>query len=111
MIRHALLATLGVIVAIPAFALMGPGESTRRVAFFAVGLVILLFTLRELVGLLVLTTSHGWDYAYDKPDLTVVDRTVVELVGVLQGAAPADSDDEQASLVHVVPLDRGRDGE
>jgi hypothetical protein len=107
MIRHAVLAVVGVIVAIPAFAMMGPGESDRRVAFFVVGLVILLLTLRELVGLLVLMTSYGWDYAYDMPGLTIIDRSVADVATALQRAPTATHDSEQGQLVHVMPIDEG----
>ncbi len=105
MIRHAVLAVVGVMVAIPAFALMGPGESNRRVAFFVLGLVILLLTLRELVGLLILVTSHGWDYAYDMPELTIIDRGVADVATALQRAPSATHDSDQGQLVHVVPID------
>ena len=108
MIRHAVLAVIGVMVAIPAFALMGPGESNRRVAFFFLGLFILLFTLRELVGLLVLMTSDGWDYAYDMPALTIIDRGVADVATALQRAPTATHDSERGQLVHVVPIDEGR---
>ena len=107
MIRHAVLAVVGVIVAIPAFAMMGPGESDRRVAFFVVGLVILLLTLRELVGLLVLMTSHGWDYAYDMPGLTIIDRSVADVATALQRAPAVAQHGAQAQLVHVMPINEG----
>ena len=105
MIRHAVLAVLGVMIAIPAFALMGPGESDRRVVFFVVGLVILLFTLRELVGLLILVTSHGWDYAYDMPKLTIIDRSVADVATAIQRAPTAPHDTEHGHRVHVIPID------
>jgi len=108
MIRHAVLAVVGTVVAIPAFALMGPGESDRRVAFFGVGLVIILLTLRELVGLLILVTSHGWDYAYDMPELTIIDRGVADVATALQRPPTATHDSDQGQLVHVVPIDEGR---
>ena len=103
LIRHSLLAFLGCLLAIPAFAMMGPGTSTRRVAFFAVGLVVLLLTLREMVGVLMIVFSQGWDYGYDLPRLTSVDRFVVSAATRL-GHASVEPDVPDNPSVHVVSL-------
>jgi hypothetical protein len=103
LIRHSILAILGCLVAIPAFAMMGPGTSTRRVAFFMVGLVVLLLTLRELVGVLMIVFSQGWDSGYDVPRLTVIDRVTVSVASTVGHASVAPTDAE-AGAVHVVPL-------
>lgn len=104
LIRHALLAVLGVLFTVPAFALMGPGASTRRVVFFVVGLAVLLVALREMVGLLMIALSHGWDYGYDTPEVTFVDRAVAGFVGVV-GRVPLPADTSGEAAVHVVSLD------
>lgn len=103
LIRHAVLALLGCLFAIPAFAMMGPGTSTRRVAFFVVGLIVLLVTLRELVGVLMIVFSQGWDSGYDVPRLTRIDRLVVSVVSRLS-RAPLDTHGNDEAAVHVVPL-------
>lgn len=104
LIRHTLLAVAGFALAIPAFALMGPGTSTRRVVFFLVGLIVLLVTLRELVGVGLLVFSDGWDYGYDRPHTTRIDRIVAGFAGAI-GHAPFPDEPDAEPAVHVVPLD------
>lgn len=103
-VRHAILAVAGFAFALPAFALMGPDASTRRVAFFGVGLIVLFLALREAVGLLLLVFSDGWDYGYDRPSTTLVDRVVAGFAGAL-GHAPFPDEPINEPAVHVVPLD------
>ncbi len=107
MIRHAVLALAGVLVVIPTFALAGPGTSNGRVAWFAVGLVVLMLTIRELVGLVMLLLSHGWDYAYDRPRLSRLDKVISALaIAVTRAPKAAHSDRDAKSPVQVV----GHDG-
>jgi hypothetical protein len=80
MIRHAVLALTGVLVVIPAFAIVAPGNANGKVVWFGIGLVVLLLTLRELVGLVMLLLSQGWDYAYDRPKLSRLDTAIADMV-------------------------------
>ena len=102
LIRHAVVAALAALVAIPAFALMGPGESTRRVAFFAVGLVLVFVAMRELVGMVVIVFSDGWDYAYDMPRVTWIDAVVADVASALLAAPLMGAAEDKELAVHVV---------
>ncbi len=103
MIRHAVLALAGVLVVIPTFAFVAPGTSNGRIAWFVIGLIVLLMTLRELVGLVMLLLSHGWDYAYDRPRLSWLDTAIGDFVSALAHApGVADGDGGDDSPVHVV---------
>ena len=102
LIRHAAVAALAALATIPAFALMGPGESTRRVAFFAVGLVLVLVAMRELVGVVVIVFSDGWDYGYDLPRVTWIDAMVADVVSALMAAPQMAVAEEEEPAVHVV---------
>lgn len=106
MIRHAVLALVGVLVVIPTFAIMAPGNANGRVVWFAIGLVVLLLTLRELVGLVMLLLSHGWDYAYDRPRLSRLDKAIADMVIALTHfPRPSIRDGDSQPSVHVVTRD------
>ena len=106
MIRHAVLALAGVLVVTPTFAIVAPGNANGRVVWFVIGLVVLLLTLRELVGLVMLLLSHGWDYAYDRPRLSRLDTAIADMVIALTHSprATVRAGDAQ-SPVHVVTRD------
>jgi hypothetical protein len=106
LVRHAMLSIVGALLVIPAFALMGPGTSTRRVVFFVVGLLVLLLALRELVGLGMLALSDGWDYRYDAPELSWTDRMVGDFVGAIS-RAPLGAEAPEVPAVKVVAIDPG----
>lgn len=114
MIRHGILAIAGVLTMVVTFAFMGLGPSTSRGVGFVVGLVAVFLTLRELVGLIVLLTSHGWDYAYDKPKLSMLDRAIGDVATAI-AAAPeiATENGDREPRVHVVDVDdaKGRGGD
>lgn len=107
LLRHLVLTVSAFFSMIPVFALMGPGASTRRVVFFAIGLVLLFVAMRELVGMVTILSSGGWDHGYDIPRLTVVDRLVVgciDAVGASTRRTPSVADAVDAP-VRVVPYD------
>jgi hypothetical protein len=105
-IRHAVLALAGVLVVIPTFAIVAPGNANGRVVWFVIGLVVLLLTLRELVGLVMLLFSHGWDYAYDRPRLSRLDTAIADMVIALaHSPVRAGRDGEGPQPVHVVTRD------
>ena len=103
--RHAVLSVVGAMLVIPAFALMGPGTSTRRVVFFVIGLFVLLLALRELVGLIMVVLSDGWDYRYDAPQLTLIDRWIGDFAAAVGRAPFGDDPTGDPDVIHIVPID------
>jgi hypothetical protein len=106
LVRHIVLAFVLFTIAVPAFAMMGPGTSTRRVAFFVVGLGVLLLALREVVDLLMLVFSTGWDYAYDMPQVSRLDAAVADIAtAIVRAPGAVDFDDSGPPRVHIVELE------
>ncbi len=106
MIRHAVLAAAGIIVVVPAYVLLVPEAATPRIGWFVLGLAIVLVTLREIVELTMLLISDGWDYAYDTPRLTWLDRAVADVVSAVAGAPRLARDDGHGEdSVHVVGIE------
>jgi hypothetical protein len=110
MLRHGTLAAVGVAVVIPAFVMLTPGQSTARVGWFVVGLAVLLLTLREVIALVMLLISDGWDYAYDAPACSRLDRAVADLAtAVARVPTRVDAENDRAA-VHVIDADEHADG-
>ena len=111
LLRHVVVAVMFTIAAMPAFALMGPGTSTRRVVFFALGLVCLMIAIREMVGIVVTVFNEGWDYAYDLPRVTKLDAVVADIASAIlhaQDVARTDDDEEPVHVVELQGWDPGR---
>lgn len=106
MIRHAVLGFIGVLVVMPAFAIVAPGNANGKVVWFGIGLVVLLLTLRELVDLVMLVLSEGWDYAYDRPKLSRLDTAIADMaIALMQAPDAAVRDAEGQRSVHIVTRD------
>ena len=111
LLRHVAVAVVFTIAAMPAFALMGPGASTRRVVFCALGLLCLTMAIREMVGVIVTVFNEGWDYAYDLPRVTWLDAAVADIASAILHAQDAARPDEAQQPVHVIEFqewDSGR---
>ena len=107
-IRHATLALVGTLIMIPAFAVMGSRESDNRSFWLVIGLAVLLLVLRELVNLSIFVLAQGWDFAYETPKVSRLDRLVADIATAIR-KAPEVSDrtvpDDHRS-VYVVDVDQ-----
>jgi len=80
LVRHVALAVVTFILAVVFYFVMASGTEATRLEWFVLAGVALVLALSESLDAFVLLVADGWDYRYEVPRLSIVDRMVSSAV-------------------------------
>jgi hypothetical protein len=103
--RHIVLSVFLMVAAALLYSVMSVSAETSRIEWFAASLVALVMAWSEALSAFMILISEGWDYGYDVPRLSWIDRGVSGAAIWLTAPGYGSTDVLEEPLVRVVSLD------
>ena len=109
--RHVALVAVLLIASVWFYRVMERPDQVYRVEWFALAVLAIALALNEGVGAFVMTVDDGWDYRYEIPRITFLDRAIARvLLQYPTRRMNADAADRSRVRILDVPVTRQERG-